>query len=101
MSDWPLSFTALRIAKLFIESTARKYCCIDISRELALPNQTSWNSLRSLTSEKILEPEKEWVSPLIEQRRQPKVFYRITDHGLRVVTGVLSDLQLSTLRPSA
>ena len=54
MTEWKLGFTALRIARLFAESTGEKHCCTEITKRLHVPQQTAWNALQSMKSAQYL-----------------------------------------------
>jgi DNA-binding IclR family transcriptional regulator len=97
MAEWTFGFTALRIVKLFVESTAEKYRCSEISKTLAVPQQTVWNALHSLNKAQILAPDQ-----LITSRGQPEAtgFYRITEQGFRISDSALKAVQFSSVGPS-
>lgn len=84
MAEWNLGFTALRIAKLFAESTGEKHCCTEITKQLNVPQQTAWNALQSMKSASILSSEKPYVGPQA---------YRFTDSGRRIALESLAAVQ--------
>ena len=90
MTDWNLGFTALRIAKLFAESTTKKLCCADITKQLEVPQQTVWNALQSMTATKILTHEKDWDS-----KKAARVVYCFTQEGFATALEALAAVRFN------
>lgn len=94
MIDWHLGFTALRICKLFAESTVENHCCAEITRILGVPRQTAWNALQSLKDNQIVFPEKEHIMPTQPLRGAgARVFYRLTEQGQSLTLKALAAVQ--------
>jgi len=81
-SQWP-TYNALKVTALFVQSTARKYCCYDLSKHLDLAPQTTFDTLKRLLAHGWLEAEKEKINRTLSGKEKPRrVLYRITPTGL-------------------
>lgn len=91
---WVPTLNVLRVSAIFVESTAQKRCCYDLSKTLDLPPTTMFCTLRSMQKAGWLAFEMEEINSSLQSPGQRRVLYRITETGLIAAIQALTAVQI-------
>lgn len=93
-SPWP-NLNTLRISKLFVSAPRKKRYCLEITKELKMPEETVRDQLKTMTNHKWLESERESPQPwLVGKRPELRVLYSMTNYGVDTAIALLQTVQL-------
>jgi len=82
---WP-TLNALKAARLFLESTAKLWHTYGVANQTGMPEESARTALEGMT-------ERDWLTAKSSSRR---VFYELTETGLKEAKKELEPLQFTT-----